>query len=365
MKKHDLTRIKITVISLAFTGALMVWAKYAGPGFFDAYSAFTIAFQGALSKITGIVSFSVFELLCVTGLIAAVVNLILAIKRERFVKWITAFIMTACLLLFGFTATWGLNHFGPPVTDKLGLNVGKYSVDDLEATTVYFMDRAGEAAEDLPANDDGTTAFSDFLTLARQAPDCYKDLEIEVGNGNTIFPPEIASIFGGSDAPVKPLASGKLFSYMGTTGIFIFLTGESNVNPDAYVAAIPFTMCHELAHRKGVAQEEGANFCAFLACNASKNPEFRYSGFYESFIYCYNSLYKVAPDKALAIWEDASPRLYADITATNTHYRQYDGKVQEAAQHLNDSYLKAYGEAQGVQSYGAVTDSLIAWYLAQ
>ena len=354
MKKHDLTRIYIAIGALAVTGLLMLLARKAPAFFFSFYTDMSIVIQGTLSRITGIFPFSVFELLCVIGITALIVNLILAIKRKRFMKWVTAFFMTACLLVFGFTFTWGLNHLGPRVTEKLGMDVDQYSVDQLEETTIFFMERAGETAALLPENPDGTTTFSDFRTLAKEASEGYKVLETQG-----------YSIFGGSDAPPKPLASGKLFSYMGTTGIFIFLTGESNVNPDAYIAAIPFTMCHELAHRKGIAEEEGANFCAFLACNASKNPEFNYSGFYDAFIYCYNSLYKVAPDRAFALWDSASPRLYADIIASNAHYRKYDGKVQEAAQSVNDMYLKAYGETQGVQSYGAVTDSLIAWYLAQ
>ena len=354
MKKHDLARIYIAIGALTVTGLLMLLARKAPAFFFSFYTDMSIAIEGTLSRITGIFPFSVFELLCVIGIVALIVNLILAIKRKRFMKWVTAFFMTVCLLVFGFTFTWGLNHLGPRVTEKLGMNVDKYSVDQLEEATVFFMTRAGDAAALLPENPDGTTAFSDFRTLAKEAPEGYKNLE---SRGY--------SIFGGSDAPPKPLASGKLFSYMGTTGVFIFLTGESNVNPDAYIAAIPFTMCHELAHRKGIAEEEGANFCAFLACNASKNPEFNYSGFYDAFIYCYNSLYKASPDRAFTLWDYASPRLYADITASNTHYRKYKGKVQDAAQSVNDMYLKAYGEDQGVQSYGAVTDSLIAWYLKQ
>ena len=332
----------------------MILASKGGSRFFDIYTPFSIALEGVLSRITGIVPFSVFELLCVIGLIAAVVNLILAIKRRRVAKWFTAVFMTASLLLFGFTFSWGLNHFGPTITEALDMDIRQYSVDELEAATRYMMGMAGQTVEALPADEKGVTIFSDFKTLAKEANDGYKILESQG-----------LSFFGGSDAPPKPLASGILFSYTGTTGIYIFLTGESNVNPDAYVAAIPFTMCHELAHRKAFAHEEDANFCAFLACNASKNPEFNYSGFYEAFIYCYNSLYKAAPDRAMALWSDANPRLHADIAATNEHYHKYDGKVQEAAQSVNDAYLKAYGEDKGVQSYGAVTDALIAWYLAQ
>ena len=37
--------------------------------------------------------------------------------------------------------------------------------------------------------------------------------------------------------------------------------------------------------------------------------------------------------------------------------------MQDAAQKVNDAYLKAFDEESGVQSYGEVADLLIAWYL--
>lgn len=51
----------------------------------------------------------------------------------------------------------------------------------------------------------------------------------------------------------------------------------------------------------------------------------------------------------------------ADIQAANEHYAQYEGKVQDAATKVNDTYLKAFSEESGVQSYGEAADLLIAW----
>ena len=55
----------------------------------------------------------------------------------------------------------------------------------------------------------------------------------------------------------------------------------------------------------------------------------------------------------------------ADALAANEHYAQYEGKVQDAAQKVNDAYLKVFSEESGVQSYGEVADLLIAWYQKQ
>ena len=191
----------------------------------------------------------------------------------------------------------------------------------------------------------------DFAAMAKQAPEGYRALA------------QTNPFFAGTDAPVKRLLVEEAFSYMGITGIFIPFTGESGANPGAYNASIPFTMCHELAHRLSVAPEDEANFCAFLACHAHSDPAFQYSGWYSAFVYTYNALHKVDRDAAAQIWEGMSERLKQDCRNANTHYDRYEGEVQEAAQKVNDTYLKAFQEESGVRSYGEVADLLIAWYL--
>ena len=66
---------------------------------------------------------------------------------------------------------------------------------------------------------------------------------------------------------------------------------------------------------------------------------------------------------ASQIWSTLSDGVVTDLRAANEHYAQYEGKVQDAAQKVNDTYLKAFSEESGVQSYGEAADLLIAWYL--
>ena len=151
---------------------------------------------------------------------------------------------------------------------------------------------------------------------------------------------------------------------MGITGIYVAVTGEASVSKGTYAAAVPHTMCHEAAHRLGIAPEDEANFCAFLACHASEDLSFRYSGFYSAFITCYNALYKVDADAAKAVWDSLDEQVVRDLRRGNEHYDQYEGKVQEVTEKVNDTYLKAYGEEDGVQSYGQA-DLYVSWYLSR
>ena len=197
----------------------------------------------------------------------------------------------------------------------------------------------------------GKTTIVSFEELSKQAGAGYDKLA------------ERYALFTGSHDPVKKLATWRMFSQFGITGIFVCFTGEACVNPDTYEVWLPFTMCHELAHRQAVTAEDDANFCAYLACMASEDDDFRYSGAFGAYIYCHNALSKIDKTAASQIWSTLSDGVLADIRAANAHYEQYEGKVQDAAQKVNDTYLKAFSEESGVQSYGEAADLLIAWYL--
>lgn len=344
-------RVIASAILLVLTGVMIACAVYAPEIVFSFYPQFSRWILSVLAGFTGLFPFSVFELLVVLAVLWLVYTLIRTLLRHHgFLRWASGVLLGVSVGVFAFVAVWGLNHFGPELSEKIGLEVTEYSKEELIEASYYYLENANALAEQLPHAVDGTTLLSDFSTLAAQAGEGYALL------GQTY------EVFTGSTVPVKRLMSSRLFSYMGITGIFVCLTGESNVNEETYTASLPATMCHELGHRMGCAGEDEASFCAFLACQANSSTEFRYSGYYTAFIRCYNALYKVDREAAAALWDSASAYIQADIRAANAHYAQFEGKVQNAAQTVNDTYLKAFSQELGVQSYGAVTDYLIAWY---
>ena len=84
-----------------------------------------------------------------------------------------------------------------------------------------------------------------------------------------------------------------MYSSMGITGVTFGLTGEACVNPQIPGVSLPFTMCHEMAHRMCIAPERDANFAAFLAASVHSDPEFQYSDYFMAFRYCYSALSSV------------------------------------------------------------------------
>lgn len=345
-------RLILSAIFLVLTG-LMAAAAMTAPEFvFSFYPAFSREILAALASATAVVPFALWEVLVLLAALWLIYTLVRAFTQHRgFFLWLSGVVLAVSVVVFAFVGLWGLNHFGPDVGQTLGLNVREYSRDELAAATRYYAAQAGELSDAVSRDTQQLAHFSDFDTLAKQAGDGYARLK------------RTNELFTGSTVRVKRLLAWPLFSRFGTTGIFICLTGESSVNPDTYEAWIPFTMCHEIAHRQAVAAEDGANFCAYLACMANDSAEFQYSGAMAAYVYCHNALYKADSAAATEIWSQLPDAVRADIAAANAHYAQYEGKVQDAAQKVNDMYLKAFSEESGVQSYGEVTDLLIAWYL--
>ena len=345
-------RAILSAIFLVLTGLMLAAAKYAPLLVFSFYPAWSRKALAALSSVSALLPIALWEVLAGLAILWLLYTFVCIFTRHRgFLNWLTGVLLAVCVGVFLFTGLWGLNHFGPGVGETLGLDVREYSKEELIAATNYYAAQATQYAGTVQRDGQGRAQFADFQALAKQAGGGYLSLR-------SAYPQ-----FDGATDPVKSLLSWRLFSQFGTTGIFICFTGESCVNPDTYEAWIPFTMCHEIAHRQAVAAEDEANFCAYLACMENPRNDFRYSGAFAAYIYCNNALAKVDRSAASAIWQNVAEGVRADAQAANEHYAQYEGKIQDTAQKVNDAYLKAFNEESGVQSYGEVADLLIAWYL--
>ena len=157
---------------------------------------------------------------------------------------------------------------------------------------------------------------------------------------------------------------------MGITGVTFGLTGEAAVNPQIPDVTLPFTMCHEMAHRMCIAPERDANFAAFLACSAHEDLSFRYSGYFMAFRYCYNALAGVNTQAASAaaarVANGIGDQLKKDMEAYNHFFSSHrDGVATSIADTANDTYLKVSGDSSGIASYGEVCDLLVNWHIQE
>ena len=317
--------------------------------------------QGFLAQWSGQVDFCLWQLLAVVlgVLILASIVLMVVLKWNpiQWLGWVLA-VFSAIYMLH--TAAFGLNYYAGDLSEDLRMDVTSYTLDELEEATAFYRDKANTFAMAVNRDERGYVTFSDFDTLAAQAGDGFHYLTYERS-----YP-----IFAGSTQPVKKLGWSDLYTSMGITGFTFGLTGEAAVNPQSPDTSLPFTMCHEMAHRMCIVSERDANFAAFLACVSNPSTEFIYSGYFMAFRYCYTALCSVpsygAAEAASRIRAGVNEYLIFDMSAYDYFYSsRKNDTATKVGDTVNDTYLKTSGEVQGIASYGQVCDLLVNWYIQE
>lgn len=325
------------------------------------YPYLTRTVQTFLADWTGGVDFCVWQVAAVLLGVAVLVSVVLMIVlRWNPVQWLGWVLTGAVLIYFLHTCIYGLNYKAGTLAEDVRLDVTAYTLEELEDATVYYRDLANELADKLERDAAGDAVFPSFTEMAEQAGEGFRVLTYDRG-----YP-----IFAGSTLRVKELGWAGMYTAMGITGVTMPLTGEAAVNPEIPAVSIPFTMCHEMAHRMCIAVERDANFAAFLASSANPADTFRYSAYFMAYRYCYSALSSLKTTEATV----AAARIAAGVNSNLKHdmaaYSEFFTKNQKAsatnlATAVNDTYIKTSGDQQGVASYGEVCDLLVGWYIRE
>ena len=322
---------------------------------FAPFSRTVSAFLSRLFSFTSLpISEFLFYLLILFSTITLVRAIILMFRRKSMyilLSWVSTAVLTSASLLFLFFGLWGLNYFTPPLTASPIAETNEQSVELLYQTAVWLRDEMNVLAELTPRDENGVCDAGGFVVLAPRAALGYNALA------------EKSELYIRDPAPPKRMAFPTLLARLGISGIYVPFTGEAIVDTDALDAHLPFTICHELAHRMGRGPEEEANYYAFLACVAHPDPVYRYSGYHLAYIYCANALSGINSELSDKLWAEVSSPVLADLQAQREHVQKFEGPLQSVGEAANDRYLQSMGQEQGVKSYGMVVDLLIHEYL--
>jgi hypothetical protein len=325
------------------------------------YPYVTREVQTILAGWSSTVGFTLWQVLVVAMVLAVVVTLVLAITlKKSIVQWLGWVLAGASVIWLLHTGIYGLNYYAGPISDDVRLGNSEFTAEDLEKATIYFRDMANQMAKEMPRDENGKLIFDDFDTLAVQAGQGFTTLAYE----------QSGSIFAGCTIPVKKLGWADMYTSMGITGVTMPLTGEAAVNPQIPSISLPFTMCHEMAHRMSIATENDANFAAFLACLANEDKQFQYSAYYMAFRYCYSALYSAGTSETAAaaarIDLEINDYLRYDLDQYNKFFAKHrDDTLSNIADSVNDTYIKVSGDENGTASYGQVSIYLVNWYLEE
>ena len=311
------------------------------------------AFAG---KLFSAVPFSVTEwVILLLGALGIVLLILLVVRLIRR-RWSKAYrtgmtVLSVSAALFAlFCLWWGVLYYSDSFTEQSGLERRDISVQELETVTKYFAAQANALGEYVERGEDGVfTADKD--AIFRRSADIYDGAE-------QIFP-----CLAAPAVRAKPVVLSRLLSYIHYTGFFFPYTAEANLNADSPACLLPSTIAHELAHLRGVAREDEANFCAVVACMESGDDEYRYSGALLAYIYLGNALYSADYDAWKEVYSSLSENVRADLTANNAYWKQFETPAADVSERVYESFLQTYGDDRGMQSYGACVDLLTVYYL--
>lgn len=283
-----------------------------------------------ISRIMAICPVPVIEIAAVLFFIC----MLYLLFKKRFFRILSLCCLMAALFLGG----WSLNYYRLPLEETLSLTVRPSTSDELAALCESLVDDAN-ARHTMP-----TANALSFVSAALDA--AAKSWPIPKG---------------GFANPKTALCS-PLLSRLLTEGITSPFTAEALVNGSIPAISLPYVACHEAAHVRGFAREEDANLIAYLACEASDDPYFRYSGAVSALMSCLNALSTVDYEAYLDCRARISQPVIDDINAHAAYWAAYrETKTAEVSYIVNDTYLQTFSAGdQSARSYGRVVDLLLA-----
>ncbi len=283
-----------------------------------------------VSRLTALVPFSLLE-----PLLAILLLLVLySLFKKRVFRVFALLGLVAAVFLGG----WSLNYYRLPLETTLDLPVALSTPEELAALADALIDDVN--ARHVPLDGISLAEATGALNAAAESwPIPHGDY----GSPKT--------------ALMSPLMSELLIE-----GITSPFTLEALVNGGAPAVSRPFVACHEAAHVRGFAREEDANLIAYLACEASSDPAYRYSGAFSALLYTLDALRSADPDAYLACRARISEDVLRDIAAHADYWNAFrETKAATVGTQMNNTYLKTVGGGQqSARSYGRVVDLLLA-----
>jgi len=262
--------------------------------------------------------------------------------------------LLACVsLLFSvFVFSFGPGYRTPSLDQGLSLAPREVNGETLAHTLSRLVDEVNAAAESVSFEENGFSLMPyDLRELNGKLMTGYERLC------------EDYDFISSLKSRVKPVLASRAMSYTHITGVYTYFTGEANINVDFPPYTQPFTAAHELAHQRGIAREDEANFVAFLACVAADDAYIRYSAYLNLYEYVANALWEVDSEAYMTIAKGLLPAVKGELHAYAAFFEPLrDSAASSVSGAVNDTYLKLHGNEAGVYSYNLVVELAVAYF---
>jgi len=352
---------------LAFAGAgalsyVLLLALQSHPSVTERLYSTTISplISRGLSRLTGLIPISLFEIVVILVVASAIVRSVLAIRaalgRRR--RWSNVAASGALVVAQGvgigltlFYALWGYNYVRPSLETRLGLSRGEAAgIDEIAQITGELVD-AGEAAY-LRLHGRADAGVPTDMPGDRRSIIAGLDSGWSLATARLGLASHSARRYGNPKSPW----SSTVARYLGISGGMYFpFTGEALVIGDLPAPQRIKTMAHEQAHQRGNAVEGDANALAYFVCVHSPDPLVRYAGISFARDQMLVELARKDPRR----WREESSRMGPGVRRDRAALRAYWARTavatDELANRVNDATLRANRVRGGVQSYGRST----------
>ena len=266
---------------------------------------------------------------------------------KNFWRRSAAVALRVCIVLFAlFTFQCGINYHRQTFSQRAGFVMAESTKEELVDLCWALTEELNQAAGEITVDENGACRLKENLEERARAAMLAAAQEY----------PELSGYY----PRAKGVWNSWALSYQQLLGIYSPFTIESNYNRDMPEYNKPSAICHELSHLKGFMREDEANFIAYLACRASQDEDFRYSGSMLAYVYSMNALYRADRDLYREIRTQLCSQAERELELQNAFWNAYEGPVAEVSNKMNDTYLKVNAQGDGTRSYGRMVDLLLA-----
>jgi len=338
----------IQIAVVAVLSAIGMWYLADCPCHADAYNYYVFQpFQLVRNLFFGKIPISIGDIVYVcwgmglVALLAKYVYYLVHFKEcgEKLKYSVVKLLASLAGIYFMFMVGWGGNYYKEPLANYWHIDTARWNDSSIVQFDRFLVKKLNETAPLYQGY-----RFREVRSKAKdyyvQHTDCYRK---------------------GKGLAIKPSMFGNWMQYMGVQGYYNPFTGEGQVNTGELPFMLPYVVCHEMAHQAGVGAEDDANLLAYALCVNSGDPSFRYSAYFNVWLYTHMQLRMRDTVAANAIRETLNSVTIAHLKALREERRKYRSKLGAYTGDVYDQYLKLNGQKDGIESYDKVTVSAWLW----
>jgi len=330
------------------------------PNFIETYysSFFYKIIATVLSAVTGFSPFSLAELIIVCFSIFVLYHVskmffhLCKYKNKR-LETLKNFGLNILAVLgviyFSFQLLWGFNYQRLSLDKIFELNIQESTSTEVVELCKILIKNSNSLRENLNEDKNG------IMKLPYNIRYMLKTAYLGYDKASLKYP----KLRGNYGTPKSILLSIPM-CYTGITGFYFPFTSEANVNTAHPDSILPFTTSHEMAHQRGYAKEDEANYIAYIACINHPDINFKYSGTLSALSYSFSALKENDSQKFNELFLTCSSSVLNDLNYNERFWKGYSSTIETIGDTINDTYLKSQNQESGTKSYGAMVDLLLA-----